>query len=96
MNELAGALSSALHNLGEGAKRQTKGHKLERYRTTLGEIGECNVSFVVLALDLPHEPLIREGKEVCNEVAAMMTNLIKSVEVNWESPRKKRPPDEPR
>jgi four helix bundle protein len=85
LNQLLRAISSAIHNFGEGAKHQNKGHKLERYRTTLGEIGECNASMVVLSLDLPNEELIPEGKILCNDIAAMMTNLIKSVEKNWES-----------
>ena len=87
------AASSGILNLGEGAKSRKKGHKIERYESTLGSVGEINACFVWFAKVLPNEPLVLRGLRLCDAIAGMMTNLIKSVEKNWRSRRPLRPED---
>ena len=84
LTQLVRSSSSAVLNLGEGAKHTKKGHKLERYGATLASIGECNANLVILASQLPRDPLIARGQFLCSKTSRMMTNLIRTVERDWE------------
>ncbi|MGH7555835.1 MAG: four helix bundle protein [Longimicrobiales bacterium] len=96
--QLNRAASSAVANLAEGAREQQPGHKLERYRTTLSSVSECNGVLTVLSRAFPHEELVAEGRSLCERASAMMTNLIRSVERSrgmLTEPPRRVPSDEP-
>ncbi|MGH7500462.1 MAG: four helix bundle protein [Longimicrobiales bacterium] len=84
--QLNRAASSVVVNLAEGAREQSHGRKLDRYRVTLSSTSECNGVLSGLARAFRAEPLIPQGKHLCERIAPMMTNLIRSVERNRPAP----------
>jgi four helix bundle protein len=80
---LSESASSILFNLGEGALRRKKGEKIQFYQMALGSTGEYYAALTVLSRIHPNRKLIAHGAEVSNHVAALITNLIKSVEENY-------------
>ena len=86
LQQLRDNTGSVVLNISEGAKEPKKGKKLDRYGTALGSTGEANANLIVLQRLYPKEaqPLIAEGLELTNRIAPMVTNLLKSVERNWD------------
>ena len=80
LDQLRRGASSIVLGISEGAREQQPGHKLERYRTALASASECNGALMIIALELPNHPLVREGRELCVRISAMMTKLIESVQ----------------
>lgn len=83
LGQLEGSTSSAVLNLGEGAKKPKKGHKLEHYGSVLGSLGESNAALIILSTALPREQLLVRARLLCNRAAPAVTNLMKKVERDW-------------
>ena len=79
-DQLRRAASSVILNLAEGALHQSKGKKIEFYRVALGSVGECNAAFTLLQRTHKERRLIQYARGVCDHTAALITNLIASVE----------------
>ncbi len=79
LDHLRRCSSSALFNIGEGALRRNKGEKLQFYNIALGSVGECNAVLTVLAKMHPNKQLVQHGRDLCQHIAALLTNLIASV-----------------
>jgi four helix bundle protein len=84
LDQLRRAASSVVLNLGEGALHQSKGRKLESYRTALASAGEYNAALTFLHGPHPKRLLIEHGRHVCHHTAALLTNLIASVDRRYE------------
>jgi four helix bundle protein len=80
LEQLRRATSSVLYNIGEGALHQKKGKKLESYRIALASAGECNAALTVLHRVHPKRRLIEHARSLCDHIAALLTNLIASVD----------------
>ncbi|MEX2283741.1 MAG: four helix bundle protein [Gemmatimonadota bacterium] len=84
LNQLRRCSSSVPFNIGEGALRRHKREKLQFYNIALGSVGECNAVFTVLASTHPNKKLVQHGRELCQHIAALLTNLIASVEERYK------------
>ena len=80
VRHLRGASSSILFNLGEGYGQFMPGKKKEHYRIALGSTHECDMALTVLEAEMPTNRDVKRARELCDRIAAMLTNLIKSVE----------------
>ena len=84
LDHLRRSASSIVYNIAEGALRRTKGKKVEHYRVALGSAGEANAALTVLHRLHPHPTLVLYGIRLCQHIAALLTNLIKTVETTFD------------
>ena len=84
LNHLRRSSSSIPFNIGEGALRRNKGEKLQFYNIALGSVGECNAILTVLSRTHPNKKLVQHGRDLCQHIAALLTNLISSVEEKYD------------
>ena len=83
LDHLRRSTSSVPFNIGEGALRRYKGEKLYVYNVALGSIGESDAILTVLARTHPNKKLVQHGRNLCQHIAAMLTNLISSFEEKY-------------
>ena len=84
LDHLRRAASSVLLNIAEGASHQLKGKKLDFYRTALGSSGEYNAALTFLHGPHPNRRLIEHARSLADQMAALITNLIASVERHYK------------
>jgi len=79
-DQLLRAASSIVLNLAEGAGKYAPKDKRRYYRSFVGSAAECSAILdVLLQMSLLDEERTKKGKDVLDHIAAMGTNLIRSL-----------------
>jgi four helix bundle protein len=84
LDHLRRAASSVLLNIAEGSLYPLKGKKLDFYRTARASTGEYNAALMVLEGPHPKRRLIEHARDTSDHTAALITNLIASVERHYK------------
>ena len=74
------AIASGISNLAEGAGYTTPGKKINSYENGAGSIHEAATGLLTIGHAIGFNRRINRGRVLCDDVCAMFTNLIKSVQ----------------
>jgi len=84
MNNFERAAGSIMSNIAEGAGRFQPKEKIHLYQIACGSTSETNDAAFQMQKKLGQDPLFEEARRLSNSVAAMLTNLILSIEKRIE------------